>query len=133
MKYLLDTHALLWSIGKSRKLSAKARGIIKDTANEIYISSVSLWEISLKYSFGKLVLGSMGPEDIPSHCDKLGYQILSIGPIEAATYYRLKRFANHRDPFDRMLIHQCIRMKVILISRDARMDQYKKEGLKYVW
>lgn len=133
MKYLLDTHTLLWSIGKSRKLSAKVRGILKDTAHEIYISSASLWEISLKYGLGKLVLGSMGPEDIPSHCDKLGYINLPIGLIDASFYHTLKRYDNHKDPFDRMLIHQCIQMKMILISRDSRMDQYKKEGLRCVW
>ncbi|GAH52557.1 unnamed protein product, partial [marine sediment metagenome] len=133
MKYLLDTHVLLWSISKSKELSGKARGIIEDSSNEVFVSSVSLWEISLKYSLGKLVLGSIGPEDIPSYCNRLGYQIMPIGPIEASTYHNLKKFEDHKDPFDRMLIHQCIQMKMILVSRDTRMGLYKKQGLKCIW
>ncbi len=132
MKYLLDTHVLLWSIGKSQELSGEALELLEDSSNEIFVSSISLWEVSLKYSLGKLVLGSIGPEDIPSYCNRLGYQILPIGPIEASTYHKLERFNNHKDPFDRMLIHQCIQMKMILISRDARMDQYEKQGLKHI-
>ena len=109
------------------------RGILEDSSNEIFVSSVSLWEVSLKYSLGKLVLGSIGPEDIPPYCERLGFQIVPMGPVEASTYYKLKRIENHRDPFDRMLIHQCIQMKMIFISRDARMDQYKKQGLRCIW
>ena len=65
MKYLLDTHTVLWSIGQSHRLSATALDIIRDRANEIAVSAVSLWEISLKYGIGKLVLGSMASDDIP--------------------------------------------------------------------
>ena len=131
--YLLDTHVLLWSIGKSRELSGKVRGILEESSNEILISSVSLWEVSLKYSLGKLLLGSIGPEDIPSYCETLGYQIVPLGPVEASTCYKLKKYENHKDPFDRMLIHQCIQMKMILLSRDERMSLYKKQGLKCIW
>ena len=124
MKYLLDTHTLLWSIGKSRKLSAKVRGILKDTAHEIYISSASLWEISLKYGLGKLVLGSMGPEDIPSHCDKLGYINLPIGLIDASFYHTLKRYDNHKDPFDRMLISQSLANGYPIVTDDSKFSAY---------
>ena len=133
MKYLLDTHTLLWSIGKSKELSGKARGILEDAGNEIFVSSVSLWEISLKYGLGKLVLGSIGPEDIPIESDRMGFRTLPIGSVEASTYHTLKRFENHKDPFDRMLIHQSIQMKMILISRDSRMEQYRMENLRCVW
>ena len=122
-----------WSIGKSKELSDKARGILEDATNEIFVSSVSHWEISLKYGLGKLVLGSIGPEDIPINSDRMGFKMLPIGPDEASTYHTLRRFENHKDPFDRMLIHQCIQMKIILISRDSRMDQYRKLNLKCVW
>ncbi len=133
MQYLLDTHTLLWSIGKSEELSDTARGILEDSANEIFVSTVSLWEISLKYGLGKLVLGSIAPDDIPSCCDRLGFQIMPIGSLEASTYHNQGRAENHRDPFGRMLIHQGIQTKMILVSRDARMSLYKKHGLKCIW
>ena len=133
MRYLLDTHALLWSIGQSHRLSATARELILDRANEIVVSTVTVWEISLKYGIGKLVLGSMKPDDIPAYCDRLGFRLLQLDPGDASTYHTLPRTVEHRDPFDRMLVHQCVRMRGHLISRDARMARYESHGLRRIW
>ena len=133
MTCLLDTHALLWSIGQSYLLSATARDLIRDRANEVVVSSVSLWEISLKYGVGKLVLGSMAPDDIPGHCDSLGFRILELDSASASTYHTLPRIEDHRDPFDRMLVHQCIRARASLVTRDTRLARYEPYGLARVW
>lgn len=133
MTYLLDTHALLWSIGQSHLLSVTARDLIRDRANEIVVSSISLWEISLKYGIGKLVLGSMAPDDIPGYCDNLGFRIRELDPASASTYHTLPRVTEHRDPFDRMLVHQCIRLRARLVTRDTRLAQYEAHGLACVW
>ncbi len=133
MTYLLDTHTLLWSIGQSHRLSRKARDIIRDRSNEIVVSSVSLWEISLKYGIGKLVLGSVAPDDIPGHCQSLGFRVVPLESGDASTYHALPRMVEHRDPFDRMLVHQCIRMGASLVTRDARLVCYESHGLARVW
>ena len=133
MTYLLDTHALLWSIGQSHLLSVTARDLIRDRANEVVVSTVSLWEISLKYGIGKLVLGSMAPDDLPAHCDNLGFRILELDPGSASTYHTLPRIAEHRDPFDRMLVHQCIRLRAHLVTRDTRLVHYEAYGLARIW
>jgi len=133
MTYLLDTRALLWSIGQSHRLSATARGLVLDRSNEITVSSVSLWEISLKYGVGRLVLGSMAPDDVPGHCRTLGFRIVPLESGDASTYHALPRIAEHRDPFDRMLVHQCIRMGASLVTRDARLSCYEPHGLVLVW
>ena len=133
MTWLLDTHALLWSIGDSQRLSTTARDLIRNRANEIVVSSVSLWEISLKYGIGKLVLGSMAPDDIPGHCRRLGFRVVQLDPGDASTYHALPRMVEHRDPFDRMLVHQCIRMRASLVTRDARLECYEPYGLARVW
>ena len=133
MTYLLDTHALLWSIGQSSLLSATVRDVIRDRANEVVVSAVSLWEISLKYGIGKLVLGSMAPDDIPGYCETLGFRILDLDPGSASTYHTLPRIAEHRDPFDRMLVHQCIRLRARLVTRDARLACYEPYGLDCTW
>lgn len=131
--YLLDTHALLWSIGQSHLLSAAARDLIRDRANEVVVSSVSLWEISLKYGMGKLVLGSMAPDDIPGYCESLGFRILELDAGSASTYHALPRITEHRDPFDRMLVHQCLRLRASLVSRDTRLACYEPYGLARIW
>ena len=133
MRYLLDTHTLLWSIGQSHRLSSAARDLIRDRANEIAVSTVSLWEISLKYGIGKLVLGSMAPDDVPMHCESLGIPIVQLDAGDASTYHTLPRTVEHRDPFDRMLVHQCIRMRASLVTRDARLACYEPYGLARIW
>ena len=133
MTYLLDTHTLLWSIGQSHRLSTKAREIIRDRSNEIAVSSVSLWELSLKYAIGKLVLGAMAPDDIPGHCESLGFRVVQFDPGDASTYHALPRMVEHRSPFDRMLVHQCIRMGASLVTRDTRLACYEPHGLARVW
>lgn len=133
MRYVVDTHVLLWSIGQSELLSDQASAILSDLTNEILVSVVSLWEVSLKYGLGKLVLGSITPGDIPAYCKRLRYEIAPIDADDAATYHDLRRVESHRDPFDRMLIHQCIRKKAFLISKDRRMYQYEDQGLRCIW
>ena len=129
----MDTHTLLWSIGQSHRLSTAARDLIRDRANEIIVSAVSLWEISLKYGIGKLVLGSMAPDDVPGHCESLGFRIVQLESGDASTYHTLPRMVEHRDPFDRMLVHQCVRMRARLVTRDTRLACYEPYGLVRVW
>ncbi len=133
MTYLLDTHVLLWAIGRSTRLSALAREIVADSRNRVLVSTVSLWEASLKYGLGKLKLDPLVPDDVPDHCRRLGFEIVPLAAADAASYHVLPRVDTHRDPFDRMLVHQCIRGNLILVSRDGRMKSYQSRGLRHVW
>jgi len=75
MRLLLDTHTLLWSIGKTNELSKKVIEEIKNTENEIFVSAVSLWEIALKCSLGKLIV-SFNVNKIPEYCQKMGFTLI---------------------------------------------------------
>ncbi|PJZ47477.1 type II toxin-antitoxin system VapC family toxin [Leptospira saintgironsiae] len=132
MPYLLDTHALLWVIGDSKQLSKKVIEIIENQENQIFVSSISLWEISLKFRLGKLNLSGIKPEDILSYLEKLKINSVELSPEEASTYHKLKE-SFHKDPFDRMIIWQCISKKYTLISKDSVMKKYKISGLKIIW
>ncbi len=66
MKYLLDTHYLIWALTDTKKISKKIVNVITDPGNEIIVSAVSFWEISLKSSLGKLTITGFAPEDFPS-------------------------------------------------------------------
>jgi PIN domain nuclease of toxin-antitoxin system len=115
-----------------RKLSAKVRGIVEDTDNRVLVSSVSFWEISLKYSLGTLDLQGIVPGQLPEITKQTGFELIELLPDEAATYYQLE--ANwHRDPFDRMLIWQAIQNKLTIISKDNHIARYKSVGLKAIW
>jgi PIN domain nuclease of toxin-antitoxin system len=132
LKLLLDTHTLLWAIGKSNELSRTVIQEIKSPDNEILVSAVSLWEIALKHSIGKLVV-DFDVENTPEYCNKMRFKLIPLEPIDALNSLRLPQKNNHKDPFDRMLIYQCIKNDYILVSKDARMELYKKDGLKYIW
>jgi PIN domain nuclease of toxin-antitoxin system len=133
MKLLLDTHVILWSIGKSDELSPRVIKEIENTSNRILISAISLWEIALKYTKGKIIIGSFDIKDIPKYCKKMGFELIPLDPIEALNCLQLPQKENHKDPFDRMLIYQCIQNNCTLVSRDSKTKLYKTDGLKYIW
>jgi len=130
--YLLDTHSLLWAVADPTKLSQRASGILRDWSNQVCVSPVSLWEISIKYALGKLELEGKKPEDIPLAVATLGFEWLPLEPEVAASFHLLPQ-EKHRDPFDRMLVWQAIQGGLTLISLDAELQNYARRGLKLLW
>jgi len=129
MKYLIDTHYVLWSLFDQQKIPEIVSDVLLDDQSIKYVSSISIWEISLKYGLGKLSLGNKTPEDVSDAVTEAGFQILPIAHYLYATYYKLPRKYNHRDPFDRMLIWQAINLNFTLISADSKISQYESDGL----
>ena len=118
MKYLLDTHSLLWTIFEPDKLSAEAQEIILDRNNIICISIISLWEISIKQNIGRLNI----PDKFYEVVRQGGFEILSLTISQIEQYKTLPLY--HRDPFDRMLIVQAQQHKLIFITRDSEINKY---------
>ena len=128
MKALLDTNIFLWCIaGGESRLSRRATKIIEDSRTELLLSAVSLWEIALKVRAGKLEL----PEEqafFDRHIDLLGIQgILPVRPEHIFGLFKLPD--HHRDPFDRLLISQCIAEKIPMIASDEALRKYSVELL----
>jgi PIN domain nuclease of toxin-antitoxin system len=118
MNLLLDTHILLWWLDDHPSLSSKARTLIGGGRHRVFISTVSLWEISIKKSLGKLII----PEDFEYVVAKQEMQFLPLKPEHA--YKILDLPMHHRDPFDRMLIAQAQYEKFTLITSDACFSDY---------
>ncbi|MDR2398502.1 MAG: type II toxin-antitoxin system VapC family toxin [Spirochaetaceae bacterium] len=133
MTCVLDSRALLWSIGNSRALSQRASDVIKDSDNDILISAVSLWEIAVKVSQGTVLIGSLAVQDIPYYCKELGFTLIPLDPIDAIAGAELPRKAGHEESFERMLVYQCIRHAYTLVSPLKALSLYKDAGLKYLW
>ena len=115
------------------KLSKMAKQVIENKKNEILVSSVNLWEISLKASIGKLEFEDLEIESIPGYIEKMRIGIIELNAKEAIEFGRLPFHGNHKDPFDRILIWQAISRKMHLISKDERMKDYECDGLKHIW
>lgn len=106
MRLLLDTHAFLWFIMGSANISVNARALIESPANERLLSVVSLWEIAIKTSLGKLTLSASFNELIPAQLKLNGIDLLNINVNHLSTLTTLP--FHHRDPFDRLIIAQAI-------------------------
>ena len=130
MNYLVDTHCLIWSLLDPKKLRAAHRTILLDSTSTKYVSKISYWEIALKYGLGKLHLKGITPEGLLSGANEAGYEIYDIAEEDLVTFYQLPTTPNHRDPFDRLLVWQCIRNKLTLISSDTKIKEYVEHGLK---
>ena len=124
MKYLLDTHSLLWAIFEPDKLSTKAQEVILDRNNIICVSLISLWEISIKQNIGRLDI----PEEFFKVVEKGGFETIALNSSQIEQYRTLP--LHHRDPFDRMLIIQAQQQKLILITRDSEISKYDVEIVK---
>jgi PIN domain nuclease of toxin-antitoxin system len=129
MKYLIDTHIFLWSLFSPANISRPVAKIIKNPGNRIFVSTITFWEISLKFSLNKLKFEGITPDELPEIADKLNFEPLGLSAEDASSFHHLPRIY-HKDPFDRMLIWQAIRGKMVLISKDRKISAYENYGLK---
>ena len=112
MKILIDTHILIWSLAFPSKLGDRNLSLLQDYSNRIIVSSVSIAEISIKTSIGKLKL----PENYLEFIDQLEFERLDLRFEHAALLRQLDLL--HKDPFDRLLIAQAVIEKAHIMTND---------------
>lgn len=128
MKILLDTCTFLWVIWDSPDLSRKARGILRDPGNEVHLSVVSAWEISVKHALGRLPLPADPMTLVPEQREAHGIESLALDEESALRLAILP--ALHADPFDRMLVCQAITHGLAILTPDHEIRAYP---VKTVW
>ena len=122
MNLLLDTCTFLWYTGQTSKLSEKARDLCIDPDNTLFLSSVSAWEIELKYRAGRLDMDTDPRIYIPEQ--RRNHQIFEL-PFEEEAALQYGTLPNvHRDPFDRMLICQALDQDLTLLTPDRHIQAY---------
>ncbi|MDZ4745734.1 MAG: type II toxin-antitoxin system VapC family toxin [bacterium] len=127
---LLDTHTWLFAVSAPKRLSAKARKLLSEPSNEMYLSVASIWEMAIKMSVGKLEMGHVGDLDVfvTSLNASIGVKTLPISVADACSVLTLPWY--HRDPFDRMLVAQARANNLVLVSKDTELKRY---GVKVLW
>jgi PIN domain nuclease of toxin-antitoxin system len=133
MNYLLDTHTFIWSIVAPDKIPDRIKKIIQNAQNNVLVSVVSFWEISIKYGLGKIKLKGVTSDELPAIAERNKFSILALRPQDAATGHQLQWMGMHKDPFDRILIWQAIQNNMILLSKDNDFNLYRLVGLKLIW
>lgn len=121
MRLMLDTQIALWALTGSDRLGARARGLIEDPANEIYVSTASVWEIAIKHAIGRGDMPVSGNRAAELFA-QAGYRELPLAWRHAAAIDTLP--AIHGDPFDRILVAQALTEPMRLLSRDAILATY---------
>ena len=124
MKLLLDTHAVLWLLNGDERVPEWLRIVTKECDHELIVSDVSLWEIAIKSSLGRLDV----PDDLPSHLDAAGITELTI---KRSHLWKVRDLEfHHSDPFDRLLVTQALQEDMTLVSRDRHLAAY---GVSLRW
>ena len=118
MRILIDTHVFVWATATPERLSPKHRSELESRANIVYLSSVSVAEIMIKASLGKLRFD----HDVFDCAAQSGFELLDFSAEDAVLLRDLP--FHHRDPFDRMLIVQSMARNIRLLSADRRFADY---------
>jgi PIN domain nuclease of toxin-antitoxin system len=123
MILLLDAHAFLWWL-RDEELDRAARESIAAPANDVLVSGATVWELEIKRALGKL----KAPVDLVATIEAAGFGSLPILAVDAVRAGRLP--LHHRDPFDRILVAQAIRLDAFVVSRDAAFTAYELNVLR---
>ncbi len=118
MKLLLDTHILLWWLSADRRLKEHQQEAISSKDSEIFVSSASTWELTIKQQLGEISF----PDDLVHQLEENGFQVLPIHAEHTLLTSTLPRI--HSDPFDRLLIAQAIHERLVLVTSDAKIREY---------
>ena len=120
MRILLDTHVFIWATTDDILLSPKARNLIL-AASEVYVSAVSIWEIAIKSSLGKIAADA---EEMLQAITTNGFRELPVRSAHAAQVAKLPLPTDHKDPFDRLLVAQSLSEPLILLTADVKLARY---------
>ncbi len=124
MNLLLDTHILIWVLEDNPMLSEKARKTIINGKNMVFVSSATVWEMSIKQAMGKLAI----PNNLIEEIELLRFTQLEITFDHAKLAGQLPEI--HKDPFDRMLIAQAKLEDLTLVTKDRHIQKYDVKLLK---
>jgi PIN domain nuclease of toxin-antitoxin system len=128
MKLLLDTHTLIWFLQDDPKLSLLAGELVENPKNKVFVSVVTLWEIAIKVSLGKLVLSTTFDQVFPQQLLINNFEVLPIEIIHLKQVMQLP--FHHGDPFDRLLMAQSMVEQLAIVGRDKIFDSY---NVKCLW
>jgi PIN domain nuclease of toxin-antitoxin system len=126
--YLIDTVVWMWVLDSYERLRPAVRRVFEDGEDDVFLSPVTTWEISIKMRLGKLNFPGPPDRKVLEFMAEQRLQSLPITHIHAAKVYDLP--THHGDPFDRMLIAQALVEELTLISSD---EMFKKYSVPLLW
>lgn len=132
MKYLLDTHIILWVLANDKNLTDDVKRIIDDRNSEIYYSTISPWEVEIKRLKRKDF--KLSGDQLTFLCDQNGLNSIQIknNHVSELKNIKIKEDINHNDPFDKMLLAQAMSENMILVTHDRKFSAYDSKNILLV-
>jgi PIN domain nuclease of toxin-antitoxin system len=122
MRLLLDTHVALWSVIETSRIPQRVQRMIADPGNEVFISTVSVWELGLKFGIGRSRRPMPSRETLVQNFEIMGYTSLDVSMRHAVAFENLA--VAHADPFDRMILTQALTDQLRLVTVDSNLAKY---------
>jgi PIN domain nuclease of toxin-antitoxin system len=122
MRAILDTHVFFWWMKQDGRLAAHHRDLIEQEENDIFISAVTAWEISIKVNLGKWPEAAVLLPNLPARIEAAGFQLLPVTFPQAQLAGSLDLF--HRDPFDRLLAAQGLNLDMAVATVDPEIAKF---------
>ena len=123
LSVLLDTHAFLWWVNGEKSLPRKAVKWITDETNVVYVSHAAVWELAIKARLGELALPEAAGAFVQKQCKLNRFQLLPMSLAAIAMVETLP--SHHHDPFDRIMVAQCLEKDFPIISADVVLSKYR--------
>lgn len=130
MRYLIDTQVFIWSLISPAKLSVPVRRLLQ--LNTIYIAEISLFEITIKQKIGKLPALPVTTTMLVEQIERDGFERMPLAIHHIAAYDRIPLHADHRDPFDRLILATALAENMPIISADEKFRWYQ-EIVEVIW
>ena len=131
MKYLLDTHVLIYlGCGDNEQIGQKALEIYQDPEAQIFVSQISFWEMAIKINIDRLHI-PIGLQNVIIQSQQAGIETISVQNSHILNYQSLDVMENHKDPFDRYIIATAISEDLKILSSDKKFDLY--QAVVRVW
>lgn len=122
MMILLDTHVAYWLLFDEDKIPKRIKQIIEENENNIYISSLSIWEMEIKHNMDDSLI--INGELFKKLCEKAGIKIVPFAPTDIYDYQLFVYQEIHKDPFDLVLLSTCISRGFTLLTHDKNLKEY---------
>ncbi len=134
MRYLLDTHILLWALTGDAKLPERAKDVLYNPDNKIYYSIISIWEAAIKRLKHPDKITKLAPDELIYFCTDADFHCLTLRPKHIYTLETLSRPDDappHKDPFDRILISQAKSENMLFLTHDDSLTSYSEPCIIY--
>ncbi|QJW91400.1 type II toxin-antitoxin system VapC family toxin [Spirosoma taeanense] len=132
MNVLIDTQILIWIQENNSAVSATARAVLTNPENRIYISKISFFELAIKLKIGKLPGFQITIDELIRQTVQDGINVIELSNRHIAAYNQIPLYADHRDPFDRLLLATALVEKMPVISADEKFNRYQDQ-LEIIW